>query len=32
MNPDLKAAWERGEKNRFYPYGKRLAEVLARGE
>jgi peroxiredoxin len=21
--PELKAAWARGEKNRFYPYGKR---------
>jgi peroxiredoxin len=30
--PELKAAWERGEKNRFYPYGKSLAEVLAEQE
>jgi len=27
--PDLKAAWERGEKDRFYPYGKSFAQVLA---
>lgn len=30
--PELKAAWERGEKARFYPYGKRLTEVLAEKE
>ena len=27
--PELKAAWERGEKDRFYPYGKSFAQVLA---
>ena len=27
--PELKAAWERGDKNRFYPYGKSLSKVLA---
>jgi peroxiredoxin len=27
--PDLKAAWERGEKDRFYPYGKTFAQVFA---
>ena len=30
--PDLKAAWERGEKTRFYPYGKRHTEVFAAGD
>jgi peroxiredoxin len=28
-NPDLRAAWERGDKARFYPYGKTYAEVFA---
>jgi peroxiredoxin len=28
-SPELKAAWERGEKDRFYPYGKSYAEVFA---
>jgi peroxiredoxin len=28
-SPELKAAWERGEKNRFYPYGKSLSKVFA---
>lgn len=28
-NPELKAAWDRGEKDRFYPYGKSLARVLS---
>jgi peroxiredoxin len=28
--PELKAAWERGEKTRFYPYGKSYAEVFAK--
>ena len=28
-NPELKAAWERGDKARFYPYGKSYAEVFA---
>jgi peroxiredoxin len=27
--PELKAAWERGEKDRFFPYGKSYAEVFA---
>jgi peroxiredoxin len=26
--PELKAAWARGEKDRFYPYGKSFAKVL----
>jgi peroxiredoxin len=26
--PELKAAWKRGEKNRFYPYGKTYAQVF----
>jgi len=30
--PDLKAAWERGEKDRFYPYGKSFAQVFAEQE
>ncbi len=28
-DPGLKAAWERGEKRRFYPYGKSLSKVFA---
>jgi peroxiredoxin len=28
-DPELRAAWERGEKDRFWPYGKTLADVLA---
>jgi peroxiredoxin len=28
-NPELKAAWQRGDKARFYPYGKSYAEVFA---
>ncbi len=27
--PELKAAWQRAAKDRFYPYGKSYAEVLA---
>src|SRR5216684_1018718 len=27
--PELKAAWARGEKTRFYPYGQSLAQVFA---
>jgi peroxiredoxin len=27
--PELKAAWERGDKARFFPYGKSFAEVFA---
>lgn len=30
--PELKAAWERGEKNRFYPYGKSYAKVFGEQE
>lgn len=26
--PELKAAWSRGEKDRFYPYGKSYAEIF----
>jgi peroxiredoxin len=28
-DPEVRAAWERGEKNKFYPYGKTLAEAFA---
>ncbi|MGZ3456769.1 MAG: redoxin domain-containing protein [Polyangiales bacterium] len=28
---EMRDAWERGEKNRFHPYGKSLAKVLAEG-
>jgi peroxiredoxin len=31
-DPSLKAAWERGEKDRFYPYGKSYAKVFAEQE
>jgi peroxiredoxin len=27
--PEIKAAWARGEKDRFYPYGKSLAKVFS---
>ena len=30
--PELKAAWERGEKDRFYPYGKTYAQVFSEQE
>lgn len=30
--PELKAAWERGDKAQFFPYGKRYAEVFAKQE
>jgi peroxiredoxin len=30
--PEMKAAWERGEKQRFYPYGKTFAQVFAEKE
>jgi len=30
--PELRAAWERGEKQRFYPYGKTYAQVFAEGD
>lgn len=29
---ELEAAWERGEKARFYPYGKSYAQVFAEGD
>jgi peroxiredoxin len=31
-SPEMKAAWERGEKARFYPYGKSYAEVFKEQE
>ena len=31
-SPELKAAWKRGEKDRFYPYGKTYAQVFASRE
>ena len=31
-SPELKAAWARGEKERFYPYGKSYAKVFAEQE
>ena len=30
--PDLKAAWEHGERDRFYPYGKMVAAVFRDGK
>jgi peroxiredoxin len=30
--PEMKAAWERGEKDRFYPYGKSFAKVFGEQE
>ena len=30
--PELKAAWERGEHDRFYPYGKTYAQVFREQE
>jgi peroxiredoxin len=27
--PELKAAWQKGEKDRFFPYGRRMSELLA---
>jgi hypothetical protein len=30
--PELKAAWERGEHERFYPYGKTYAQVFREQE
>ena len=30
--PEVRAAWERGEKNRFYPYGKSYAKIFAEQE
>jgi peroxiredoxin len=31
-SPELKAAWQREEKNRFYPYGKTYAQVFSEQE
>jgi peroxiredoxin len=31
-DPELKAAWKRGEKNRFYPYGKTYTQVFGEQE
>jgi peroxiredoxin len=31
-SPDLRAAWARGEKQKFYPYGKSQAQVIAEQE
>jgi peroxiredoxin len=31
-SPEMKAAWERGEKDRFYPYGKSYAKVFGEQE
>jgi peroxiredoxin len=31
-SPETKAAWERGDKNRFYPYGKSYAKVFGEQE
>jgi peroxiredoxin len=30
--PEIRAAWARGDKNRFYPYGKTYAQVFAEQE
>ena len=30
-SPEARAAWARGEKNRFYPYGRTYAQVFADG-
>ena len=30
--PELKMAWDRGEKTRFFPYGKTYSEVFAKQE
>ena len=31
-SPEMKAAWQRGEKDRFYPYGKSYAKVFGEQE
>ena len=31
-SPDMKAAWERGERNLFFPYGKSYAKVFGEQE
>jgi hypothetical protein len=28
--PEMRAAWEKGEKKRFFPYGKSMKEILVR--
>jgi len=28
--PEMRAAWERGEKKRFFPYGNSMKEILVR--
>jgi hypothetical protein len=30
--PEWRAAWEKGKKEKFYPYGKTRAQVLAEGD
>jgi hypothetical protein len=30
--PEWRAAWEKGEKAKFFPYGKTRAQVLADGD
>lgn len=30
--PEMRAAWERGDKSRFWPYGKNYAQVFATQE
>jgi hypothetical protein len=30
--PELRAAWERGERDRFYPYGKSYGQVFGEQE
>jgi hypothetical protein len=32
VRPELKAAWERGEQDRFYPYGKTYGQVFREQE
>ncbi len=29
--PELRAAWERGDKGQFWPYGRRLREIFGEG-
>ena len=31
-SPEMKTAWQRGDKSRFYPYGKSYAQVFAEQE
>ena len=28
-DPDLKVAWQRGDKSQFYPYGRSMAQVVS---